>query len=106
MLDVNKACGSDGIPLKYMCFIRFLLIYSCHNQCCQLYLCQWLMINLITYLRNKNCLFLLASVFSKIIKVIMLGRIELFFNTNCNQLCFMKTHGTYQCIYICVNGNY
>ncbi|KAK2180497.1 hypothetical protein NP493_440g01028 [Ridgeia piscesae] len=42
----------------------------------------------------------LASVFSKIIEVIILGRIEIFLDTNSNQFGFKKKHGTDQCIYV------
>ena len=42
----------------------------------------------------------LASVFSKIIELIILGRIEIFLDTNPNQFCFKKKHGTYQCIFL------
>ncbi|KAK2193764.1 hypothetical protein NP493_7g09007 [Ridgeia piscesae] len=42
----------------------------------------------------------LASVFSKIIEVIILGRIEIFLDTNPNQFGFKKKHGTDQCIYV------
>ena len=38
--------------------------------------------------------------FSKIIEVIILGRIELFLDTNPNQLGFKKKCGTDQCIYV------
>ena len=42
----------------------------------------------------------LASVFSKIIEVIILGRIEIFLDTNPNEFGFKKKHGTDQCIYV------
>ncbi|KAK2189073.1 hypothetical protein NP493_115g03011 [Ridgeia piscesae] len=42
----------------------------------------------------------LASVFSKIIEVIILGRIEIFLDTNPNQFGFKKKHDTDQCIYV------
>ena len=45
----------------------------------------------------------LASMFSQIIEIIILCRIEIFLDTNPNQLGFKK-HGTDQCI--CVKGNY
>ena len=38
--------------------------------------------------------------FSKIIEVIILGRIEIFLDTNLNQFGFKKKHGTDQCIYV------
>jgi len=41
----------------------------------------------------------LASVFSKIIEVIILGRIETFLDTNTNQFGFRKKHGTVQCMF-------
>ena len=40
----------------------------------------------------------LASVFSKMIEVIILARIEIFLDTNPNQFGFKKKHGTDQCI--------
>ena len=46
----------------------------------------------------------LASVFSKLIEVIVLGRIEIFLDNNPDQFGFKKKHGTDQCIY--VKGNY
>ena len=42
----------------------------------------------------------LASVFSKIIEVIILGRIEIFLNSNPNQFGLKRKHGTDQCIYV------
>ncbi|KAK2171500.1 hypothetical protein NP493_1059g00016 [Ridgeia piscesae] len=42
----------------------------------------------------------LASGFSKTIEVIILGRIEMFLDTNPNQFGFKKKHGTDQCIYV------
>ncbi|KAK2181796.1 hypothetical protein NP493_375g00000 [Ridgeia piscesae] len=48
----------------------------------------------------------LASVFSKIIEVIILGRIEIFVDTNPNQFGFKNKHGTDQYIYVCVKGRY
>ncbi|KAK2192979.1 hypothetical protein NP493_19g09025 [Ridgeia piscesae] len=42
----------------------------------------------------------LASVFSKIIEVIILGRTEIYLDTNPNQFGFKKKHGTDQCIYV------
>ena len=46
----------------------------------------------------------LADVFSKIIEVIILGRIDIFLNTNLNQFGFKKKHGIQldqrQCIYV------
>ena len=40
----------------------------------------------------------LASAFCKIIEVIILGRIEIFLDTNPNQFDFKKKHGTDQCM--------
>ena len=42
----------------------------------------------------------LASVFSKSIEIIILGRIKIFLDTNPNQFGFKKKHGTDQCIYV------
>ena len=41
-----------------------------------------------------------ASVFSKRIEVIILGRIEIFLDINPNQFDFKKKHGTDQSIYV------
>ena len=60
----------------------------------------------VTCLLKTIVLFALASVFSKRIEVIILGRIKLFLDTNSNQLGIVKKHGTDQCIYICFKGNY
>ena len=62
-LDINKACGSEGIcsehikyadkalvPLLSLCFNSFLLVDFCQSQCCQLYLCQCLRIKLVKYI--------------------------------------------------------
>ena len=46
------------------------------------------------------CPIALASVFSKMIEVIILARIEIFLDTNPNQFGFKKKHGTDQCIYV------
>ena len=42
----------------------------------------------------------LGSVFSKIIEVIILGRIEIYLDTNPNQFGSKKKYGTDQCIYV------
>ena len=42
----------------------------------------------------------LASVFSKLIEIIILDRIEMYTDTNPNQFGFKKKHGTDQCIYV------
>ena len=42
----------------------------------------------------------LASVFSKLIEVIIPRRIEIFLGTNPNQIGFKKKHGTDQCVYV------
>ena len=42
----------------------------------------------------------LACVFSKLIEIIILDRIEMYMDTNHNQFGFKKKHGTDQCIYV------
>ena len=44
--------------------------------------------------------------FSKIIEVIILGRIEIFLDTNPNQFGFKKKHDTDQCICVIKEINY
>ena len=41
-----------------------------------------------------------ASVFSKLIEIIILDRIEMYMDNNPNQFGFKKKHGTDQCIYV------
>lgn len=113
-LDVNKACGSDGmcsehikyadkvlVPLLSMCFTSFFT----HGFLPE----SMLSVVLVPVIKDKAGKIsskdnyrpiALASVFSKIIEVIILGRIEKYLATNPNQFGFKKKHGTDQCIYV------
>ena len=113
-LDINKACGSDGIcsehikyadkalvPLLSLCFTSFFA----HGFLPE----SMLSVVLVPVIKDKAGKIsskdnyrpiALASVFSKTIEVIILGRIEIFLDTNPNQFGFKKKHGTDQCIYV------
>ena len=105
--DCLILCIGDVI---YLCFTSFLFMDFCQSQCCQL------TVVLVPVIKDKAGKIsskdnyrpvALASVFSKVIEVIILGRIEICLDTNPNQFGFKKKHGTDQCIYIiCVKENY
>ena len=50
--------------------------------------------------KDNYSLIALASVFNKLIEIIILYRIEMYIDTNPNQFDFKKKHGTDQCIYV------
>ena len=113
-LDLNKACGSDGIcsehlkyssnvlvPLLAMCFTSFIS----HGFLPE----SMLSVVLVPVIKDKAGKIsskdnyrpiALASVISKLVEVIMLDRIEMYMNTNPNQFGFKRKHGTDQCIYV------
>ena len=63
----------------------------CQRQCCQLYLCQ--IKDKAGKISSKDSYrpIALASVFSKMIEVIILARIEIFLDTNPNQFGFRRS---------------
>ena len=113
-LDLNKACGSDGIcsehlkyasnvlvPLLAMCFTSFIS----HGYLPE----SMLSVVLVPVIKDKAGKIsskdnyrpiALASVISKLVEVIMLDRIEMYMNINPNQFGFKRKHGTDQCIYV------
>ena len=113
-LDLNKACGSDGIcsehlkyssnilvPLLAMCFTSFFS----HGFLPE----TMLSVMLVPVIKDKAGKIsskdnyrpiALASVISKLVEVIMLDRIEMYMITNPNQFGFKRKHGTDQCIYV------
>ena len=113
-LDLNKACGSDGIcsehlkyasnvlvPLLAMCFTSFIS----HGFLPK----SMLSVMLVPVIKDKAGKIsskdnyrpiALASVISKLVEVIMLDRIEMYMITNPNQFGFKRKHGTDQCIYV------
>ena len=113
-LDLNKACGSDGIcsehlkyasnvlvPLLAMCFTSF----NSHGFLPE----SMLSVMLVPVINDKAGKtsskdnyrpIALASVISKLVEVIMLDRIEMYMITNPNQFGFKRKHGTDQYIYV------
>ena len=113
-LDLNKACGSDGIcsehlkyssnilvPLLAMCFTSFFS----HGFLPE----TMLSVMLVPVIKDKAGKIsskdnyrpiAFASVISKLVEVIMLDRIEMYMITNPNQFGFKRKHGTDQCIYV------
>ena len=111
-VDLNKACGSDGIcsehlkyasnvlvPLLAMCFTSFIS----HGFLPE----SMLSVMLVPVIKDKAGKIsskdnyrpiALASVISKLVEVIMLDRIEMYMITNPNQFGFKRKHGTDQCI--------
>ena len=107
-LDLNKACGSDGIcsehlkyasnvlvPLLAMCFTSFIS----HGFLPE----SMLSVMLVPVIKDKAGKIYskdnyrpiaLASVISKLVEVIMLDRIEMHMITNPNQFGFKRKHGT------------
>ena len=105
-LDLNKACGSDGIcsehlkyasnvlvPLLAMCFTSFIS----HGFLPE----SMLSVVLVPVIKDKAGKIsskdnyrpiALASVISKLVEVIMLDRIEMYMNTNPNQFGFKRKH--------------
>ena len=113
-LDVNKACGSDGVyseHIKYASNILVPLLSMCFTSCVA-HECQpesmlsVVLVPLINYKAGKISSkdnyrpIALASVFSKLIEMVILDRIEIYMDTNPNQFGFKKKHGTDQCIYV------
>ena len=114
-LDINKACGSDGIcsehikyadkaliPLLSLCFTSFFA----HGFLPE----TMLSVVLVPVIKDKAGKIsskdnyrpiALASVFSKMIEVIILARIEIFLDTN-----WFQEEAWYRPVYICVKGNY
>ena len=108
-LDINKACGSDGIcseHIKYADKALIPLLSLCFtNLFAHGFLPEsMLSVVLVPEIKDKagkiSSKGALASVFIKMIEVIILARIEIFLDTNPNQLGFKKKHGTDQCIYV------
>ena len=115
-LDLNKACGSDGIcsehlkyasnvlvPLLAMCFTSFIS----HGFLPE----TMLSVMLVPVIKDKAGKIsskdnyrpiALASVISKLVEVIMLDRIEMYMITNHNQFGFKRKHSTDQCIYVII----
>ena len=113
-LDNNKTCGSDEIyaeHLKYSSEKLYPLLSICFTSLfVHGYLPDTLLtVILVPIIKNKagniNSInnyrpIALASILSKIIKYIILDRIELQLATNANQFGFKHGHGTDQCIYV------
>ena len=113
-LDVDKACGSDGVyseHIKYASNIRVPLLSMCFTGCVAHGFLSELMLSvvLVPVIKDKAGKIsskdnyhpiALASVFSKLLEIIILDRIEMYMDTNPNQFGFKKKHGTDQCIYV------
>ena len=112
-LDLNKACGSDGIcseHLKYAYNVLVPLLAMCFNSFISHGFLpeSMLSVMLVPVIKDKAGKIsskdnyhpiALASVISKLVEVIMLDRIEMYMIKNPNQFGFKRKHGTHQCIY-------
>ena len=111
--DINKACGSDGICSEYIKYADKALV-PLLSLCFTCFFAHGflpepiLSVVLVPVIKDKAGKIssknnyrpvALASMFSKIIEIMILCRIEIFLDTNPNQLGFKK-HGTDQCIYV------
>ena len=109
-LDLNKACGSDGIyseHLKYASNVLVPLLAMCSRFISHGFLPEsMLSVVLVPVINDKAGKIssndnyrpiVLGSVISKLVEVIMLDRIEMYMNTNPNQFGFKRKHGTDQC---------
>ena len=113
-IDVNKARGSDCVyseHIKYASNILVPLLSMCFTSCIAHGFLpdSMLSVVLVPVINDKAGKIsskdnyrpiALASVFSKLIEIIILDRIEMYMDTNPNQFGFKKKHGTNQCIYV------